>query len=111
MRTLDQFAHWTANDPARISTHIIDGKPSTSPTTAQVIDPATGEAFAQVPVATYTQLEQTVAAAEQAFPSWSAKTWKERADVLRELGALIERHAEQFTNLIMREVGKDRGSA
>ncbi|TBU32695.1 NAD-dependent succinate aldehyde dehydrogenase [Dichomitus squalens] len=92
-------------------THIIDGKPATSPTAAPVIDPATGEVFAQVPVATYTQLEQTVAAADRAFASWSAKSWQERGDVLHALGALIERHAEQFTNLIMREVGKDRGSA
>ncbi|TBU38415.1 NAD-dependent succinate aldehyde dehydrogenase [Dichomitus squalens] len=92
-------------------THIIDGKPATSPTTTWVINPSTGEPFAQVPIATKAQLEQTVAAAERAFTSWSAKTWQERADVLRALAVLIERHAESFVELIMREVGKDRHSA
>ncbi|KAI1797447.1 aldehyde dehydrogenase [Ganoderma leucocontextum] len=91
-------------------THIIDGKPATSPTTAPIINPTTGEVFARVPVATDEQLEETIAAAERAFPAWSAKTWDQREDALVALGALIERHAEHFAELLMREVGKDRVS-
>ena len=76
-----------------------------------MINPATGEPLTEVPVATYAQLEQAVAAAERAFIPWSAKTPKERADVLHALAKLIERHAEAFSELIMQEVGKDRQSA
>ncbi|TBU38412.1 aldehyde dehydrogenase [Dichomitus squalens] len=91
--------------------HVIDGKLADSPTNAEAINPSTGEVFAHVPVATREQLEETIAAAERAFPTWSAKAWGERADILRALAALIERHAERFNTMIMREVGKDRASA
>ena len=57
------------------------------------------------------QLEETITAAERAFPSWSEKSWDERAEALDALATLIERHSDQFTELLMREAGKDRVSA
>nr|VWP01256.1 Glucans biosynthesis glucosyltransferase H (EC [Ganoderma boninense] len=92
------------------TTHTIDGKPATSPTTAPIVNPTTGEVFAHVPVATNEQLEETIAAAERAVPAWSAKTWDQREDALVALAALAGQHADQFAELIMREGGKDRMS-
>ncbi|PIL29861.1 hypothetical protein GSI_08068 [Ganoderma sinense ZZ0214-1] len=91
-------------------THIIDGKPATSPTMAPIVNPTTGEVIAHVPVATNEQLEETIAAADRAFPAWSAKTWDQREDALVAFGALAGQHADQFAELIMREGGKDRMS-
>ena len=67
--------------------------------------------WAHVPIATREQLEETLVAAERAFPAWSAKTWGERADILSAIAGFVEQHAEQFTTMLMREVGKDRASA
>ncbi|KAI1797438.1 aldehyde dehydrogenase [Ganoderma leucocontextum] len=91
--------------------NIIDGKKATSPTTADIINPATEEVFVRVPVATVEQLDEAILAAERAFPAWSAMPWEARQAALSKLADLIDRHAEQFAQLLMQEVGKDRGSA
>ena len=62
-------------------------------------------------VATREQLDEAVAAAERAFPAWSAKPWEERQAALEDMAALLERHAESFAEMLMREVGKDQMSA
>ncbi|KAI0714442.1 aldehyde dehydrogenase [Cerioporus squamosus] len=91
--------------------HVIDGRKVTSPTTKGVVDPATEDVFAHVPVATREQLEEAVDAAERAFPVWRSKPWEERQEVLNDIAALLERHATGFIELLMREVGKDHMSA
>ncbi|RDX43807.1 aldehyde dehydrogenase [Lentinus brumalis] len=91
--------------------HVIDGRKVTSPTTKGVVDPATEDVFAHVPVATPEQLEDAVVAAERAFPAWRNKPWEDRQQVLNDVAALLERHATEFIALLMREVGKDQMSA
>ena len=48
--------------PVLHSAHVIDGKSVSSPTTKDVVNPATEDVFAHVPVATHEQLEDAVAA-------------------------------------------------
>ena len=50
-----------------------------------VVNPATGEAFAKCPKADADQLEQAVKAAKTAFKTWSAKPVDERAALVNKL--------------------------
>ena len=106
-----------AADPVRVpeyhlnSANVIDGKKEASPTTADIINPATEEVFARVPIATPAQLDAAILAAERAFPAWSATPWEARQAALARLADLLDQHDEQFAQLLMREVGKDRASA
>ena len=64
-----------------------------------------------MPVASAAQLDAAILAAERAFPAWSATPWEARQAALARLADLVDEHAEQFAQLLMREVGKDRASA
>ena len=97
--------------PVLHSAHVIDGKSVSSPTTKDVVNPATEDVFAHVPVATHEQLEDAVTAAERAFPGWRDTPWEARQQALSDIAALLERHEAGFIELLMREVGKDRVSA
>lgn len=74
--------------------------------TIDVIDPATGEAFAQVPDFSREQLDATVAAAQRAFPAWSARPAAERKRVVLTFIDCIAAHADELAALITREQGK-----
>src|SRR3546814_16467765 len=92
----------TASD-ASIYTMTIGGQPVTTAGTIAVINPATGEPFAEAPDAGAAELDLAVAAARKAYPSWRATPLAERRALLikaadriapnaRELGALFPRH-------------------
>ncbi|MBB6375646.1 aldehyde dehydrogenase (NAD+) [Pseudonocardia eucalypti] len=71
-----------------------------------VIDPATGRAFATAPVADADQVDRGVAAARQAFPGWSAKSYDERGAILTRIADLVEENAELIARTVTREQGK-----
>jgi acyl-CoA reductase-like NAD-dependent aldehyde dehydrogenase len=78
---------------------------------AEVIDPATGDAFNSVPDCTAAQLDQAVEAAAAAFPSWAATPADER---YRRVNAFIDRVAalaDEVGPLITREQGKPLAKA
>ena len=50
---------------------LVNGRAESGVATFDVINPATGEAFAQCPRADEALLEKAVAAAKAAFPAWS----------------------------------------
>lgn len=77
----------------------------------QVIDPATGEAFATVPDAGAAELDAAIAAAQAAFPAWSETPWEDRQNALRRIGDSIAEHAEELARLLTREQGKPHGQA
>lgn len=72
----------------------------------EVIDPATGQAFALAPDATRAELDAAVAAARRAFPAWRARDADERRTVLRQVAARIREHAEPIGALLTAEQGK-----
>ena len=43
-----------------------------------IVDPTTGERIAEVPEASLSQIEEAVAAADAAFPTWARTTPQER---------------------------------
>ena len=58
-------------------------------TTIAVTNPATGQALGTVPRMGKAETARAIAAAEKALPSWSAKTGKERAAILRKWADLM----------------------
>ena len=71
-----------------------------------VLNPATGEAIAEVPEASLSQIEEAVAAADAAFPKWAGTTPQERSLMLLKLADRIEAEAEAFAALESRNCGK-----
>lgn len=71
-----------------------------------VVDPATGEIFAQAPRASKEQLDKAVAAAKAAFPVWSSLPHSERAKRMLALADALELRADEFAELLTREQGK-----
>jgi len=74
--------------------------------TMEVVNPATGEAIAEVPRGTGEDVERAVAAAKQALPEWLETTPGERAELLLKLADLIDEHAEELAQLESTNVGK-----
>lgn len=71
-----------------------------------VINPATGTAFAQCPAGSLAQLDQAVAAAQAAFKTWRHSTHALRCERLLAIAEDIERDAEALARLIVLEQGK-----
>ncbi|MEY9875056.1 betaine-aldehyde dehydrogenase [Streptacidiphilus sp. MAP12-33] len=69
-------------------------------------DPATGEAVAEITEATPAEVATAVTSARSAAASWADRTAGERARVLLRLADLVEEHAEELTELEVRESGK-----
>lgn len=74
-----------------------------------VINPATGVAFAQCPVASVTQLDEAVAAARAAFPGWAATPFAARQAAVGAMADIIEANAGELAELITKEQGKTLG--
>ncbi len=74
----------------------------------RILNPRTGEAIAEVPEASPAQVEDAVAAAANAFESWSRTTPAERSLMLLRLADLIERDAEAYADLEALNCGKPR---
>ena len=65
--------------------------------TMEVLNPATGEAIAQVPRADAEDVARAVKAAGKAFATWSEKTPKDRMELLLKLADVIDEHADELT--------------
>jgi betaine-aldehyde dehydrogenase/aminobutyraldehyde dehydrogenase len=79
---------------------------SSSGETMEVLNPATGEAIAEVPRGTAEDVERAVEAARKAWAEWRFKTPKDRMELLLKLADAIDEHAEELTQLEVRNVGK-----
>src|SRR5687768_14857863 len=84
----------------------IDGKWVDSTKWREVINPATGEPFTDVPEAETSHVDQAVAAARRAFGPWSRKSPVERAVYMRKIVDLLKRDTEQLAQIITKEMGK-----
>ncbi|MEU7898525.1 aminobutyraldehyde dehydrogenase [Nonomuraea sp. NPDC049152] len=72
----------------------------------QLINPATGRPFAEVPDTPVQEVAHAVRRARKAFEEWSQATPAERARVLLRLADLVEADAEELTRLEVEETGK-----
>ena len=89
-------------------THWIDdeARPAASGRWLEVFDPATGQAHAQVAAGDPQDVELAVAAAERAFPAWSALRNSERAAWLEKLAAALESRIDAFARAESLDGGK-----
>jgi len=78
---------------------------------AAVVNPATGATIAQVPLATATDLDEALDAADRAFKVWRATDADTRAGVLRKAAALIRERVDHIAALLTTEQGKPIGEA
>jgi betaine-aldehyde dehydrogenase/aminobutyraldehyde dehydrogenase len=74
--------------------------------TMEVLNPATGEAIAEVPRASADDVDRAVQAAKKALPEWLETTPGERSEALLKLAAAIDEHADELAELESRNVGK-----
>ena len=88
---------------------IIDGKKIMTDKTFGVRNPATGEVFAQCPVAETAHLDQAVAAAQKAFTTWSRVDDAVRKAKVHALADILEKNMPELMEILTNENGKPLG--
>jgi len=78
---------------------------------AETVDPATGEAFAEVAVAGESDVDAAVAAAREAFPAWRDTDPAERGRTLYRVAELIRDNLEDLAELETHDQGKPLSQA
>jgi succinate-semialdehyde dehydrogenase/glutarate-semialdehyde dehydrogenase len=104
----------TLNDPSLLKTDaLINGNWTAAQSGARfaVTDPATGLELAQVANLGPVDAAAAISAAEKAWPSWRAKTAKERAAVLMKWFALLHANADDLARIMTAEQGKPLAEA
>ena len=93
--------------------YCVDGewRESTTDTYMDVTDSSTGEVFAKAPCCTAAEVEGAIESAHRAFQTWSTTPIQKRTQVLYRWKALLEKHAEEVTVLLARELGKNLDEA
>ncbi len=80
--------------------------------TGEIVNPATGEVIAEVPMCGAEDVDRAVAAAERAFlGDWGDTTPLERFEVLMKIAERLDEHAEELGRLESQNVGKPRAAA
>ncbi|MDB6161797.1 MAG: mmsA [Gammaproteobacteria bacterium] len=87
---------------------LINGEWLDSTTThwRDVINPATQEVLARVPLATTAEVNRAIAAAKQAFKSWRKTPIGARARIFLEYQRLIREHMKELAAILTAEQGK-----
>ncbi len=85
---------------------VIGGKDVESADVIDVLDPATGQAFAQVPAAGKAEIDAAVAAAAAAAEDWARTTPAVRGRLLRNLASLVSARRDELAGLESADTGK-----
>jgi acyl-CoA reductase-like NAD-dependent aldehyde dehydrogenase len=88
--------------------HHLGGRnvPSADGATAEILNPSDGRRLATVAMGGPVEINRAVAAAEKAFPAWSALRPNERAVILQRVADALERHQADLVQLESLNVGK-----
>ena len=88
--------------------HFISGKraPGGSGRFGDVFNPTTGDVQAKVALATKSEVERAIDAAEKAFPAWAATNPQKRARVMFKFKELVEKDMENLAKALSSEHGK-----
>lgn len=84
----------------------INGEWMEAEQTAPVINPATGEEIAKVPLSSEQHVEKAVQAAKKAQKEWALVPAPQRAEVLYRTGTLLREQKERLARLLTMENGK-----
>ena len=87
----------------------INGKAPQTEAFVDIINPATGTAFAQCQNGDVDTLNQAVKAARGAFPSWSQTSSAHRKAKMHELAGILESNMPELMALVTKETGKPMG--
>ncbi len=72
----------------------------------KTISPVDGEAIAEYREWTWKKVDRVLRAAEQAQRDWRRASFAERAEPLKKAGEILRKHAEQYGELMAKEMGK-----
>ncbi|MBL4612242.1 MAG: CoA-acylating methylmalonate-semialdehyde dehydrogenase [Emcibacter sp.] len=89
-------------------THLVGGEliAGTSGNFSDIFNPSTGAKSAEVPLASVSEVENAIAAAEAAFPAWSATSVQQRGRIMTRFTALLYKHQAELAELVSLEHGK-----
>ncbi len=73
---------------------------------APVANPSSGDVVGYMPLGSEADLDRAVAAATEAFKTWSQASNEERASACRAVAEKINEHAEELAQILTREQGK-----
>ncbi len=76
-----------------------------------VVNPATGEVLARVPLADESEVTRAIESAAAAFPAWRRTPPEDRIQPLFKLKQLLEEHIDELSRIITQENGKTFGEA
>ena len=76
-----------------------------------VVNPATGDVLARVPVSDSAEVSRVIDAAAAAFPEWRRTPPEDRIQPLFKLKQLLEDHVDELGRIITQENGKTFGEA
>ena len=76
-----------------------------------VTDSSTGELIAEVPCCTKEEVEEAIAAAQAAFPAWSALSVSQRTQMMFKWRDILVDHLDELTLLCSKELGKNLAEA
>ena len=85
---------------------LINGQLSESSSYMDVVNPATGQPFAQMGLSSPEQVDEAIKAAQKAFPAWSKTSDEERKNLLHQVASLVEENMPELMALITKETGK-----
>jgi acyl-CoA reductase-like NAD-dependent aldehyde dehydrogenase len=91
--------------------NLIDGEMVSGDDWFEVINPATGQAFARAPQVSGPELDRAVAAARRAFNSWRATPLTERRAAIGRMAGILTDHAAELAQLLTQEQGKPVGQS
>src|SRR3954470_14009267 len=91
--------------------NVINGElvASASGETYDVIDPTTGEVYAQAPMSGAEDVDRAYAAAARAFEEWGDTTPSERQRAILRIADALEQRADEFVAVESRDTGKPLG--
>lgn len=100
------------SDPKLMQQHaLIDGEWRAGEAQFTVLNPATGDALAQVTDCDLAMIRTAIEAADRAQSDWAARTAAERADILLRWYDLVIAHADDLAALLTAEMGKPLSEA
>ena len=86
--------------------NFVDGAFQNTPQVLENVTPSTGEVFGTIPRSGAAEVDQAMAAAKRAFPSWSKTPVAERAACLERLADAVRDHADMLAKEEARDNGK-----
>ncbi|HET9945799.1 MAG TPA: gamma-aminobutyraldehyde dehydrogenase [Actinomycetes bacterium] len=93
-----------------VLSNFVDGKPAAAADgrTGDLVDPSTGQVFAQAPVSSAADVDVAVQAAARAFETWRDSTPSDRQKALIRIADAIESRADELVDAEVRNTGKPR---